>query len=148
MSPSQPEPTAILTADMKRVVGEQRLGFVATVCSNGTPNLSPKGTIRVWDDEHLAFCDLMSPQTVEKPPHESCCGGERRRSDCPERISIQGIGTGPPRRCALRADSGVLSERGTANEGRPREDPPYRSREDRKGSSALFTRLRFRTRRG
>jgi predicted pyridoxine 5'-phosphate oxidase superfamily flavin-nucleotide-binding protein len=65
MSPAQPEPTAILTADMKRVVGEQRLGFVATVCSDGTPNLSPKGTIRVWDDEHLAFCDLMSPQTVE-----------------------------------------------------------------------------------
>lgn len=27
----------ILTADMKRVVGEQRLGFVATVCPDGMP---------------------------------------------------------------------------------------------------------------
>ena len=34
----------ILTADMRRVVGEQRLGFVATVCPDGTPNLSPTGT--------------------------------------------------------------------------------------------------------
>jgi len=65
MSSAQPEQTAILTPDMKRVVREQRLGFVATVCSDGTPNLSPKGTTRVWDDEHLVFCDLMSPQTVE-----------------------------------------------------------------------------------
>ena len=43
MSSAQPEPTPILTPDMKRVVREQRLGFVATVCSDGTPNLSPKG---------------------------------------------------------------------------------------------------------
>ncbi len=29
----------ILTVDMKRVVEQQRLGFVATVCPDGTPNL-------------------------------------------------------------------------------------------------------------
>lgn len=54
----------ILTEDMKRVVGSQRLGFVATVCPNGTPNLSPKGTTAVLDDDHLVFADLRSPQTV------------------------------------------------------------------------------------
>jgi uncharacterized protein len=54
----------ILTDDMKRVVREQRLGFVATVCPDGTPNLSPKGTVAVWDDEHLVFVDLRSPQTL------------------------------------------------------------------------------------
>src|SRR5205814_5555031 len=54
----------ILTEDMKRVLAEQRLGFVATVCSDGTPNLSPKGTTAVWDDEHLVFLDLYSPGTV------------------------------------------------------------------------------------
>src|SRR5579875_3879592 len=37
----------VLTADMKRVVSEQRLGFIATVCPDGTPNLSFKGTARV-----------------------------------------------------------------------------------------------------
>lgn len=54
----------ILTSDMKRVVREQRLGFMATVCPDGTPNLSPKGTIAVWDDDHLVFADLASPGTM------------------------------------------------------------------------------------
>jgi len=54
----------ILTADMKRVVEEQRLGFVATVCPDGTPNLSPKGTTAVWDDDHLVFADIRSPGTI------------------------------------------------------------------------------------
>lgn len=53
-----------LTEHMKRVVGEQRLGFVATVCPDGTPSLSPKGTTRVWDDDHLVFADICSPGTV------------------------------------------------------------------------------------
>jgi uncharacterized protein len=55
---------AVLNDDMKRVVREQRLGYVATVCPDATPNLSPKGTTAVWDDEHLVFLDLYSPGTV------------------------------------------------------------------------------------
>ena len=54
----------LLTSDMKRVVEEQRLGFVATVCPNGTPNLSPKGTTAVWDDEQLVFANIRSPNTI------------------------------------------------------------------------------------
>jgi predicted pyridoxine 5'-phosphate oxidase superfamily flavin-nucleotide-binding protein len=54
----------ILTDDMKRVVREQTLGFVATVCPDGTPNLSPKGTTTVWDDDHLVYADLASPGTT------------------------------------------------------------------------------------
>jgi predicted pyridoxine 5'-phosphate oxidase superfamily flavin-nucleotide-binding protein len=55
----------VLTDDMKRVVREQSLGFVATVCADGTPNLSPKGTTTVWDDDHLVFAEIASPQTIE-----------------------------------------------------------------------------------
>ncbi|MFQ6030191.1 MAG: pyridoxamine 5'-phosphate oxidase family protein [Dehalococcoidia bacterium] len=54
----------ILTEDMKRVVREQRLGFIATVCPDGSPNLSPKGTMKVWDDDHLAFANICSPGTI------------------------------------------------------------------------------------
>ena len=54
----------VLTADMKRVVEQQRLGFVATVCPDGTPNLSPKGTTAVWDDDHLVFANIRSPGTL------------------------------------------------------------------------------------
>ncbi len=57
-------PMGILTDDMKRIVREQRLGYVATVCPDGTPNLSPKGTTAVWDDDHLVFADIRSPQSV------------------------------------------------------------------------------------
>ncbi len=53
-----------LTEDMKRVVNEQRLGFIASICPDGTPNLSPKGTTAVWDDEHLIFADICSPGTI------------------------------------------------------------------------------------
>jgi uncharacterized protein len=55
---------SVLDDDMKRVVREQRLGYVATVCPDGTPNLSPKGTTAVWDDHHLVFLDISSPGTV------------------------------------------------------------------------------------
>lgn len=55
---------ATLTEDMKRVIREQRLGYIATVCPDGTPNLSPKGTTTVWDDDHLVFADIRSPGTI------------------------------------------------------------------------------------
>jgi predicted pyridoxine 5'-phosphate oxidase superfamily flavin-nucleotide-binding protein len=59
----------ILTEEMQRVVNEQRLGFVATVCPDGTPNLSPKGTTTVWDEDHLIFADIHSPTTIENLRH-------------------------------------------------------------------------------
>src|SRR5882757_8138012 len=55
----------ILTEDMRRMVEEQKLGFIATVCPDNTPNLSPKGTTTVWDDDHLVFADIHSPQTIQ-----------------------------------------------------------------------------------
>jgi uncharacterized protein len=54
----------ILTADMKRILDEQQLGFIATVTPDGKPNLSPKGTTRAWDDDHLVFADICSPNTI------------------------------------------------------------------------------------
>lgn len=54
----------VLDDDMRRVVNGQRLGYVASVCPDGTPNLSPKGTTAIWDDEHLVFAHLHSHQTV------------------------------------------------------------------------------------
>lgn len=59
----------ILTSDMQRVVREQRLGYVATVYPDGTPNLSPKGTTTVWDEDHLVFADIRSPRTVRNLQH-------------------------------------------------------------------------------
>jgi len=55
---------AQLTDEMKRLIERQRLGFVATVCPDETPNVSPKGTVCVLDDDHLIFADIRSPGTV------------------------------------------------------------------------------------
>jgi predicted pyridoxine 5'-phosphate oxidase superfamily flavin-nucleotide-binding protein len=54
----------ILTDDMKRIIAEQRLGFVATTNADGTPNLSPKATFVVLDDRTVAFAEIRSPNTM------------------------------------------------------------------------------------
>lgn len=53
-----------LTDDMQRILAEQKLGFVATVNEDGTPNVSPKATFLVLDDEHIIFGEIRSPNTV------------------------------------------------------------------------------------
>ena len=61
----------LLTNEIKNFIEQQKLGYVATVSADNTPNLSPKGTISVWDEEHLVFADIKSPQTManlEKNP--------------------------------------------------------------------------------
>ncbi|MDX6422621.1 MAG: uncharacterized protein QOI67_92 [Gaiellaceae bacterium] len=68
----------MLTDDMQRVVLEQRLGFHATVCPDGTPNLSPKGTTSVYDDEHLFFTEIRSPRTIENLTTQTRPGRPRR----------------------------------------------------------------------
>jgi predicted pyridoxine 5'-phosphate oxidase superfamily flavin-nucleotide-binding protein len=53
----------IITSDMRAVIQAAHLCFAATVTPDGRPNLSPKGTIRVWDDDRIFFLDIASPGT-------------------------------------------------------------------------------------
>ena len=55
----------MITEKIGKFVSQQKLGFVATVSPNGTPNLSPKGTISVLDKNTLVFANIRSPQTIE-----------------------------------------------------------------------------------
>lgn len=48
---------------MRAVIQSAHLCFAATVTPDGRPNVSPKGTIRVWDDARLFFLDIASPGT-------------------------------------------------------------------------------------
>ena len=61
---AEPGAATMLTDDMIRIVREQRLGFVATVSPDGTPNVSPKGTFVVLDERTIAFSDIRSPATL------------------------------------------------------------------------------------
>jgi uncharacterized protein len=61
----------VLDADVRAVVESAHLVFAATVTPSSEPNLSPKGTIRVWDDHHLFFLDIASPTTRANLEHNS-----------------------------------------------------------------------------
>ena len=55
---------AVITSEIKTFLNSQKLGYVATVSSDGKPNISPKGTIIAWSDNLLAFANIRSPDTV------------------------------------------------------------------------------------
>lgn len=50
---------------MQRLIEEQKIGYIASVSPDGTPNLSPKGTFIVLDESHLMFGEIRSPNTVK-----------------------------------------------------------------------------------
>ena len=55
----------MITKEIKDFLNLQKLGYVATVSSDGKPNISPKGTIIGWSSELLAFADIRSPDTMK-----------------------------------------------------------------------------------
>jgi hypothetical protein len=42
-----------------------KMAWVATATSDGMPNTTPKGSVKVIDDEHVVFADLFSRKTRE-----------------------------------------------------------------------------------
>jgi hypothetical protein len=54
----------MITPEIKNFLNLQKLGYVATVSSDGKPNISPKGTIIGWTSNTLAFADIRSPDTM------------------------------------------------------------------------------------
>ncbi len=53
-----------ISEEMKKLVSQERLGFLATTCSDGSPNLSPKGLTFILDDQHLIIGEIRSPASV------------------------------------------------------------------------------------
>ncbi len=55
---------SVITSEIKNFLDIQKLGYVATVSSDGKPNISPKGTIIAWSSTVIAFADIRSPDTM------------------------------------------------------------------------------------
>ena len=55
----------MISQEIKDFLDIQKLGYVATVSSDGKPNISPKGTIIAWTSKILAFADIRSPDTMK-----------------------------------------------------------------------------------
>jgi uncharacterized protein len=82
----------MLTPDMKRIVEEQRLGFVATAGADGTPNLSPKGTFVVLDDQDDRLRRVPLTQNHPQSARQSARRGELRRSVRAQGLPLRGHG--------------------------------------------------------
>lgn len=55
---------AILDQDMQDMVACTMLSFAATVNADGSPNVSPKSSLRVHDGDRLLFANIASPGTL------------------------------------------------------------------------------------
>jgi predicted pyridoxine 5'-phosphate oxidase superfamily flavin-nucleotide-binding protein len=54
----------MITHEIRDFLNLHKLSYVATVSSDGKPNISPKGTLIGWTSDTLAFADICSPDTV------------------------------------------------------------------------------------
>ena len=55
---------AKLSDEAKKMIAELIPAFVATANKSGKPNVSPKGSFRILDDEHVIFANVASPRTI------------------------------------------------------------------------------------
>ena len=55
----------LITSEIKNFLDLQKLGYVATISSEGKPNISPKGTVIAWSSTVIAFADIRSPDTMK-----------------------------------------------------------------------------------
>jgi len=55
----------LLTKKVKDYVENTQLCYVASVNDDGTPSLSPKGSLMVLDNNHLVFANISSKGTIE-----------------------------------------------------------------------------------
>jgi predicted pyridoxine 5'-phosphate oxidase superfamily flavin-nucleotide-binding protein len=53
-----------MTEEVQKLITEGIPAMVATADRSGKPNVSPKGSLRILDDETIYFGDTRSPQTV------------------------------------------------------------------------------------
>lgn len=56
---------AKLTEEIKNLIETNRIAYVATVDRNGAPNVSPKSTFSILDDETFVFAEIMSSRSRE-----------------------------------------------------------------------------------
>ena len=81
----------MLDDDMRQVVDTQRLGYVASVCPDGTPEPVAEGHVAVWDDDHLVFAHIHSPGTVANIEAGNAVRRDQRgRSDRAQGLPLQG----------------------------------------------------------
>ena len=74
---------AKLTAEMKSIF-EKELAIIATASKDGTPNVGPKGSMYVFDDETLVYAEGTGEKTlrnIQQNPKVAVMVVEREKTD-------------------------------------------------------------------
>lgn len=75
-----------MSEEVRNAVAKNKPGLIATANRNGKPNVSAKGSLRVLDDEHVAFAIIKSPGTLanlrENPQIAIICLDPATKSGC------------------------------------------------------------------
>lgn len=75
-----------LTPELQKLMTEGMPAMVATSSKSGRPNVSPKGSLRILDEEHLIFAESASPRTIanlrENPQVAVLCLNMSSRKGC------------------------------------------------------------------
>ena len=75
---------AKITEEIKEMVKGQQ-AYVATASPDGTPNVAPKGTVEILDDEHIIYSEIAGKHTwanVQKNPKVAIIAGDISKLQC------------------------------------------------------------------
>lgn len=82
---------------MKKIISEQ-LSLIVTVSKEGQPNVAPKGTMRVLNDEELVYAEIFGGTTLQNI------------LDNPEAIMVAAVDRGTKELVRLRGKAEVIGE--------------------------------------
>lgn len=75
-----------MSEEVKKAIASNKPGLIATASKDGRPNVSPKGSLKVLDDDHVAFAIIASPGTLanvqENPQVSIICLDAPTKSGC------------------------------------------------------------------
>ncbi len=75
---------AKITEEMKGMVKGQQ-AYVATASPDGVPDVAPKGTVEILDDEHIIYSEIAgkhSWENVQKNPKVAIVAGDMSKMQC------------------------------------------------------------------
>lgn len=75
---------AKITEEMKEIMKGQQ-AYVATASPDGVPNVAPKGTVEILDEEHIIFSELAGKHTFEnikRNPRVAIVAGDMSKMQC------------------------------------------------------------------
>ena len=75
---------AKITEEMKAAIKGQQ-AYVATASPDGVPDVAPKGTVEILDDEHIIYSEIAGKKSwdnIQKNPKVAIVAGDMAKMQC------------------------------------------------------------------